>query len=63
MVGNQPGFETEIVEHADEATRVILLPSFAQTGTIALVCLETLEVKALTFEVPEWPGEKVKAEA
>ncbi|BEJ16257.1 hypothetical protein CspHIS471_0508620 [Cutaneotrichosporon sp. HIS471] len=55
VVGNQPEFETELV--GDEPTRVILLPSFAQTGTLALVCLETLEVKTVTFEVPQWAGD------
>jgi len=35
----------------------VLLPSFAQTGTLALVCLETLECKTVEFEVPVWAGE------
>ncbi len=57
VVGNQPAFETDLVGE-DEQTRLILLPSFAQTGTLALVCLETLEVKTVTFEVPQWAGDK-----
>ena len=35
----------------------MLLPSFAKTGTLALVCLETLECKTVEFEVPVWAGE------
>ncbi|GMK55458.1 hypothetical protein CspeluHIS016_0205140 [Cutaneotrichosporon spelunceum] len=56
VIGNQPEFETELVGD-DDPTRVILLPSFAETGTVALVCLETLEVKTVTFEVPQWAGD------
>lgn len=61
VVGNQPEFETDVVDDDGEPTRIILLPSFAQTGTIALVCLETLEVKTVTFEVPHWEGDKAAA--
>ncbi|CAK9780848.1 unnamed protein product [Cutaneotrichosporon oleaginosum] len=55
VVGNQPEFETDLV--GDGTTRLVLLPSFAQTGTVALVCLETLEVQTVTFEVPQWVGD------
>jgi DNA polymerase delta subunit 2 len=40
-----------------DPTRIVLLPSFAQTGTLALVCLETLECRTVEFEVPVWEGE------
>lgn len=60
VVGNQPEFETALVGDEDK-TRIVMLPSFAATGTVALVCLETLEVKTVSFEVPPWIGE-VKAE-
>lgn len=56
VIGNQPEFETTLVGE-EEHTRIILLPSFATTGTVALVCLETLEVKTVEFEVPTWPGD------
>lgn len=60
VVGNQPEFETALVGNEDK-TRIVMLPSFAATGTVALVCLETLEVKTVAFEVPPWIGE-VKTE-
>lgn len=60
VVGNQPEFETALVGDEDK-TRIVMLPSFAATGTVALVCLETLEVKTVAFEVPPWIGE-VKVE-
>jgi DNA polymerase delta subunit 2 len=33
------------------------VPSFAKTGVVVLVCLETLEVKTVGFEAPGWKGE------
>jgi len=45
-----------LVDENDQ-TRIVLLPSFAETGTLALVCLETLECKTVEFEVPVWAGE------
>ncbi|WWC69696.1 uncharacterized protein I206_103639 [Kwoniella pini CBS 10737] len=63
VIGNQPEFETAIVGDEDSPTRIVLLPSFAQTGVLALVCLETLECKTINFEVPTWIGdENVKNE-
>ncbi|WVO17005.1 hypothetical protein L204_104691 [Cryptococcus depauperatus] len=62
VIGNQPEFETTLVGDNDDPTRLILLPSFAQTGTLALVCLETLECKVLSFEVPTWAGDLAKNE-
>ncbi|TYJ55337.1 hypothetical protein B9479_003951 [Cryptococcus floricola] len=56
VIGNQPEFETTVVGD-DDPTRIILLPSFAKTGTLALVCLETGECKTLEFEVPQWAGQ------
>jgi DNA polymerase delta subunit 2 len=58
VVGNQPEFATAVVGGSDDPTRIVLLPSFATTGTVALVCLETLEVRTVEFEVPEWEGSK-----
>jgi DNA polymerase delta subunit 2 len=37
------------------------VPSFIKTGLVALVCLETLEVKTLGFEAPSWDGEMDEA--
>lgn len=49
----------ELTVDADDSdpTRIVLLPSFAKTGTLALVCLETLECKTVEFEVPVWGGQ------
>lgn len=57
FIGNQPEFETALVGDPDAPTRIVLLPSFAKTGQIVLVCLETLECKTVGFEVPAWVGE------
>lgn len=57
VLGNQPEFETAVVGGSAAPTRIILLPSFAETGTVAFVCLETLEVKTIAFEVPSWAGD------
>nr|XP_019043001.1 DNA polymerase delta subunit 2 [Kwoniella bestiolae CBS 10118]OCF21931.1 DNA polymerase delta subunit 2 [Kwoniella bestiolae CBS 10118] len=62
VIGNQPEFETALVGDPDSPTRIILLPSFAQTGVLSLVCLETLECKTINFEVPAWIGDEVKDE-
>lgn len=50
MLANAAGTDS------NDPTRIVLLPSFAKTGTIALVCLETLECKTVEFEVPAWVG-------
>ena len=42
---------------ADSPTRIILVPSFAKTGQVVLLCLETLECRTVDFEVPAWSGE------
>lgn len=55
---------TQLTELDDAApTRIVLIPSFAKTGQVVLLCLETLECKAVGFEVPSWDGdEAVKPE-
>ncbi|OWZ59501.1 DNA polymerase delta subunit 2 [Cryptococcus neoformans c45] len=63
IVGNQPEFETTIIGDEDAPTRLILLSSFAKTGVLAFVCLETLECRTLEFEAPMWVGETVAGEA
>ncbi|WRT66895.1 uncharacterized protein IL334_003859 [Kwoniella shivajii] len=62
VIGNQPEFETALAGDPDSPTRIILLPSFAQTGVLALICLETLECKTINFEVPAWIGDEVNGE-
>ncbi|KAF9999862.1 hypothetical protein BGZ65_004843 [Modicella reniformis] len=49
-IGNQDKFATELVTGTDgQRTRVVMLPSFASTGTIALVNLRTLDCHSLSF--------------
>ncbi|KAG9071958.1 hypothetical protein KI688_006177 [Linnemannia hyalina] len=50
FLGNQDKFATEMVTGADgQRTRIVMLPSFSSTGTIALVNLRTLECKTVSF--------------
>ncbi|KAJ3086026.1 hypothetical protein HK102_013588 [Quaeritorhiza haematococci] len=50
FVGNQPSFATELVKGPnDEKTRVVLVPSFAETSSMVLVNLSTLDCKLVTF--------------
>ena len=48
---------TGLTVDEDAPTRIVLLPSFVETGMIALVCLETLECKTVGFEIPTWAGD------
>lgn len=48
---------TLLTTDPDDPTRIVLVPSFVKTGTLALVCLETLECKTIEFEVPAWAGD------
>lgn len=54
-----PGFFSLTHADADSPTRIILVPSFAKTGVVVLVCLETLETKTVGFEAPGWKGEAI----
>lgn len=48
FIGNQPRFETAIVEQEDgQRTRVILLPRFIDNGEVVLVNPATLEIKSV----------------
>ncbi|KAI5777676.1 DNA polymerase delta subunit 2 [Geopyxis carbonaria] len=50
IVGNQPQFETKIVEGDDgQRVRVVLVPKFDVTRQIVLLDLETLEVEVVEF--------------
>ncbi|ORY06820.1 hypothetical protein K493DRAFT_273911 [Basidiobolus meristosporus CBS 931.73] len=49
--GNQPQFETTLVQGAEgQVTRVVLLPAFSSTHTIVLVNLDTLECHPIRFD-------------
>ncbi|KAG0203296.1 hypothetical protein BGX28_004392 [Mortierella sp. GBA30] len=50
FIGNQDKFATELVTGKQgQRTRVVVLPSFASTGTIALVNLRTLECRSVSI--------------
>ncbi|KAG0233886.1 DNA polymerase alpha/epsilon subunit B-domain-containing protein [Mortierella sp. GBAus27b] len=50
FVGNQDKFQTDLVTGENgERTRIVMVPSFAKTGTIALVNLRTLDCRSVTF--------------
>ncbi|KAF9408365.1 hypothetical protein BGZ94_002340 [Podila epigama] len=51
FVGNQDKFASDLVTgERGQRTRVVTLPSFASTGTIALVNLRTLECRSVNFQ-------------
>ncbi|GAM84705.1 hypothetical protein ANO11243_027040 [Dothideomycetidae sp. 11243] len=52
VAGNQPGFETCVVEDGNgRACRVVALPSFKTTGEVVLLDAETLEPEVVRFDV------------
>ena len=57
LLSLQSGSALTILVEADSQTRIILVPSFAKTGMVVLLCLETLECRTIGFEVPSWVGE------
>lgn len=44
-------------DDAGEPTRVVLLPRFAETGTLVLVHTATLAVRTVSFDVDGWGDE------
>ncbi|KAF7725532.1 hypothetical protein EC973_009562 [Apophysomyces ossiformis] len=53
FIGNQPQFETSMVEGPEgQRTRVVLVPSFAETGIVVLINLSTLECTSLQIGLP-----------
>jgi len=53
FAGNQPAYGSTMVRRGGCATRVVLVPSFAATGTVVLVNLETLAFHPITFSTAE----------
>ncbi|KAI9356311.1 DNA polymerase alpha/epsilon subunit B-domain-containing protein [Zopfochytrium polystomum] len=49
FVGNQPTFQTTLIEGPSSFCRVVMVPSFLESKTIALVNLGTLECKQYKF--------------
>ena len=56
FVGNQPKFETRLVEGSKgQRCRVITIPRFAETGEVVVVDLDSLDVEVIRISV-EGPG-------
>ncbi|KAI0831069.1 DNA polymerase alpha/epsilon subunit B-domain-containing protein [Trametes gibbosa] len=61
VVGNQPAFATKLVQDEEQdkdaetrkRCRIVLLPSFKDSGVLVLVNLRTLEVRKVQFAVEE----------
>jgi DNA polymerase delta subunit 2 len=50
FIGNQPEFESKLVEQDGKKVRIVLVPKFSETGQIVLVNSKSLEVKVIGFE-------------
>ncbi len=48
-IGCQPRFATRLVKDGNRWSRVVLVPSFAQTGILVLVGLRSLDVRIVRF--------------
>ena len=54
FVGNQPKFETSIIEGPLQQTiRLITLSKFKETGELVILDLDTLEPEVVRFDIPE----------
>ena len=58
IVGNQPNFETKIVKEQAgmHRCRIVLLPSFASSGTLVLVNLHSLKIRTIEFSTVDRRG-------
>lgn len=52
IVGNQPAFETEVIEGPEgQLCRLLAIPKFSETGEIVIVDSETLDVKRVQIDI------------
>ena len=52
FIGNQPAFETKLVTgRQGQSVRIILIPSVVITGTVVLLCLDTMEVSTVQVDL------------
>ena len=57
FVGNQPRFETTVIEgSAEQTVRLIAVPKFKETGEVVLLDTDTLEVEIVRFDIFEDTG-------
>lgn len=63
VIGNQPRFATRVVTErtgageAERKCRIVLVPSFRETGTVVLVNMRSMEVKTVRFGLHGMTGE------
>lgn len=50
-IGCQPRFATRLVHEGHRRCRIVLVPSFSETGVLVLVGLKTLNVRVIRFTV------------
>ncbi|TFY83458.1 hypothetical protein EWM64_g567 [Hericium alpestre] len=51
IIGDQPRFTSKLVKEGNKRCRIVLVPSFAETGMLVLVGLRTLNAKVVKFSV------------
>lgn len=50
FIGNQPQFETRLVERSDGHTRIICLPEFSKTKQLVLLNMKSLNVYVVVLD-------------
>lgn len=51
FVGNQPKFDSTVVDYEGQSVRLIAVPKFKETGEVVLLDTDTLEVEVLRFQL------------
>lgn len=51
FVGNQPKFDSIVVDFEGQSVRLIAVPKFKETGEVVLLDTDTLEVEVLRFQL------------
>lgn len=51
FVGNQPKFDSTVVDYEGQLVRLIAVPKFKETGEVVLLDTDTLEVEVLRFQL------------
>lgn len=51
FVGNQPKFDSTVVDYEGQSVRLIAVPKFKETGEVVLLDTDTLEVEVLRFQI------------
>lgn len=51
FVGNQPKFDSTVLDYEGQSVRLIAVPKFKETGEVVLLDTDTLEVEVLRFQL------------